>query len=308
MKKLLESFFTSKRTELENLQANLKSDHVNKVNTFLLNERANNRLIQQMSNEILQEDYLLLKANSLMTMAMETKFRELYKAYDGHRGVTFSEENIVHQNYDMDDHNDMVLRPEEMANGDIDDIEMDCDDNNAPPLFTIPTGPKARRALHPELSNGPTSALDVTQVIERHDMMEDDVQPLSGPNATFLLSAKPTRPGVTFGQNKKVSVVSRVLKDTNPNIAKEFGSAKGNLYQFWYQEEQVKFFCSMQFFRIGMPKPFRNGATATVIKEKENKRIVPIHARKSPHRPASSPSNALKKSKFRFSYKKQCNP
>lgn len=197
---------------MENLQANLISEHVNKVNNLLLNERSSMRHIQQLSNEILQEDYLLMKANAHMTTSMEAKFQQLYKAYDGHRGVTFSEENIVHHNYDVDDNNDMVLRPEVISDND-DDEDMDCDDNNEP--IAIPTGPKARRALHPEMTNGHVPSLDVTQVIQRHDDDMDDCQPINSANATFLL--KPTRPAII---NKK-STVSRVLKDTHPNINKD---------------------------------------------------------------------------------------
>lgn len=223
LRKLLKSFLTSKRIELENLQVNLKSEHVNKVNNLLVTERNNMRNIQKQSNEILQQDYLLMKANMLMTSAMEAKFQQLYKAYDGNRVVTFSEENLGHQNYDVEDDNkDMILKAEDTNS---DDDNMDCDDNNE--AFAIPTGPKVRRALHPEMVNGNGFTLDVTHVIGQHGTaMDDDCQPLSGANSTFLLSAKPTRPVFT---SKKASAVSRVLKDTNPNISKDAGLTKGML-------------------------------------------------------------------------------
>lgn len=220
----MQPIFVAKRMELEKVQVNLISDHVHKLNTLLVNERNNLQLIQKQSNEILQQDYFLLKANALMTSAMEAKFEQLYKAYDGHRGVTFSHENTVQQNDDDTDINGMILRTDEQ-NGVDDDDYMDCDDTGHTGTFAIPTGPKARRALHPEMSNG-SAVLDATQVIGRHDdqAMDDECQPLNGPNATFLLSAKPTRPGIV---NKKASAVSRILKDTNPNISKDVGPTKG---------------------------------------------------------------------------------
>lgn len=212
------SYFASKQMELENLQTNLKTEHVNKVNRLLYTESENMRAIQQQSNEILQQNYLLLNANMMMTFDMDSKYQQLYKTYDGSRAVTFSNEDIV-RNVSEDE--DMLLQSNTMdwhATTDITETQ------NGEILLML--GPKARRALHP-ISASQSSVLDMTQVIAKHDDDTMDCQPLNGANATFSLGLNP----MPMNLNKKSLAVSRALKDSNPNIHKDL--LKGMLTSFW---------------------------------------------------------------------------
>lgn len=212
------SYFASKQMELENLQTNLKIEHVNKINTLLYTESENMRAIQQQSNEILQQHYLLLNANMLMTLDMEAKYQQLYKAYDGNRAVTFSNEDIVRYAHEDED---MILKSNPMENMDWHVATEVAEKHNGDILPSL--GPKARRALHP---NPTASVLDMTQVIAKHEEGTMDCEPLHGVNATFSLGLNT----VPSSLNKKPLAISRVLKDSNPNIHKDL--LKGMFYTF----------------------------------------------------------------------------
>lgn len=206
--------------QLENLQTNLKSDHVKKINVMLVNERERMLAIQHQSNQLLQQSYLLLSANLLMTNAMELNYQELYKSLDAPRAVTFSAENQIKYDYDVEK---MILTP----NGQMEDTDCDVVAMNDIVSRPVPSGPKARRALHTVTSTAP---LDVTQVLERH---EDgaDCQPLNGGhNSTFAVNAKPTP--VAYG--KRPLMVNRVLKETQQNIHRDTVMiTKGNITHRW---------------------------------------------------------------------------
>lgn len=218
--------------ELENLQANLRSEHVKKMNTMFYTETENLRKLQQQSNEILQQNYLLLRANMLMTTDMESKYQQLYKAFEGHRAVKFSNEEMIRYEYDEAD---MILKGDVGA-GEMQD--MDWDDLPADPnreTFLMPTGPKARRALHtlPDVTvSAPekSEVINATLVLAKHDDDTDEgCQPLPNINSTFSLNVAKTNK-VTI--NRRPLPLSRALKDANPNVNKETAVSKGNLSFF----------------------------------------------------------------------------
>lgn len=203
--------------QLENLQANLKSEHVNKINQMMYNELEHMRVIQQQSNQLLQQDYLLLNANMMMTNAMELSHQELYKSFDVQRSVTFSTENKIKYDYDVEQ---MILP----TNGHQEHMDCDVVAMKNTDGRSIVSGPKAKRALHTLTS---TSELDVTQVLERHDddVKMNDLELLSGAhNFTFAINSKPSH--MTIG--KRPAMTSRVLKDTQQNIHRDTVITKGN--------------------------------------------------------------------------------
>lgn len=203
---------------MENLQANLKSDHVNKINQMLINERERMLAIQHQSNQLLQQSYLLLNANMLMTNAMELNYQELYKLLEAPRAVTFSTENQIKYGYDVEK---MILT----SNGQMEDMDCEVVAMNDIVSRPVPSGPKARRALHTVTSMTP---LDVTQVLERH---EDgtDCQPLKDShNSTFALNTKP----MSVANGKRPFLVTQVLKETPQNIYRDTVITKGKMAGF----------------------------------------------------------------------------
>lgn len=257
-------YLSQKETERKNLDLTLKNEHLSKVLQFHTQETDRSRRTIELTGEILQDAYLALSSNLLLTDAMRDKLNQLYKSHD-QRGVKFTDaDDNLQSEFDLttsteQNQNEYVLDHDPLVHTMTDSSSTfnlkrgrssgDVRNDNQPT-----TKKRAVRSIF-ETQNG---NLNSTQVLETHD----DLNTLDcNMDATFAI--KPKKPAL------KSTEPLRPLKESNPNIHKDFV----------------------------VPRPVTKPMTkikSTLIglhREKENKR-TPSKVRRSPRR--NSPSNALK--------------
>lgn len=212
------------------------------------------------TSEIVEEAYIMLSSNLLLSEGLREKFNQLNKSYD-QRGVKFTDldENMFN-NVDMAMENDQMLLnisrddsvPDDFkdlpaAYGTLKRYKPDDDHHCGQPL--------KKRALNTVFDAEPTN-LNSTQVIETHDGIREI-------DATFSL--RPNKPIVK--PSESLAPRHGGLKESNPNIRKAFAAPR----------PVIKPITKVKSTLIGLNR------------EKENKR-TPV--RRSPRR--NSPTGALK--------------
>lgn len=207
-------------------------------------ETENHQKISKLANQLLQQNYLLLSANNLITNDLQSKYSQLYKLFDG-RTMKFVDDEIskTEENYydimtthDMDDDDFELDNRLTDANG----IAQNDVDSNSTDVFVAPVGvPKVKRALDnsderytmpkrfASLAQTPHSATDnlnSTQVLAKHSNMEedldDDIRPIA--DTTFSLN---TNLKSVLAAKRPLSA-TRALKESNPNINKVMNRGK----------------------------------------------------------------------------------
>lgn len=99
----LKQYLAHKQGEVEMSKLQLKSAHVNKINSVYQLEVALFHNIILAASEILQDNYLLLRSCNELDNSLIEKFTNLEKLMQGHRSVKFSDteeptENQTHDN------------------------------------------------------------------------------------------------------------------------------------------------------------------------------------------------------------------
>lgn len=203
-------------------------------------ETENHQKISTIANELLQQNFLLLSANNLITNDMQTKYTQLYKMFDGRTTKFAGDELLKGETEDYD-----ILHAHNMD----DDIEFENVDDLAQheiethQVFAVPMGaPRAKRALNDvTVTNSMPKRfacsaaqhadnLNSTHVVSKHcgDDLDEDIKPISVTDTTFCMEVKPK--GILTNKQRQVPAI-RVLKESNPNINKE--ASKGRHLVFY---------------------------------------------------------------------------
>lgn len=232
----------------------------------------------KLSSEILQENYLVLSANLLLTDEMRLKYHQLYKVQgDGQRGVKFTEiDEIMPTGSEINaingHHANEIVFNNEMTMFDM--VKDDFNENGESSGFgakrareggddSKPSKRFARAIFNADLANA-NANMNSTQVLETLDDIEELRNlPVIDGDSTFAI-----KPKISAAPVKRPVLLSRPLKDSNP-LNKDFAIPRTTTVK------KTK------------PTNFQQQ------REKENKQRTPLKVRKSPRR---SPANELNKS------------
>lgn len=234
----LESYWHFKDTEIKKSQIKSKWDHCLSLLRIYYSDRENHQKISKLSNDLLQQNYLLLSANNLITNDLQTKYNQLYKLFDGRTTKFADDETSKAEAIDYE-----ILAAHNM---DDDDIELDNRfengiDSKAMDVFVAPRdAPKVKRALdcgaetnsmpkrfagQAQINSGKDN-LNSTHVLAKHsnldDDLDDDIKPISIVDTTFSLDTK--LKGILAAKRPMSAV--RALKETNPNVNKDIMRGK----------------------------------------------------------------------------------
>lgn len=95
----LSSYLQKKDLELEHSKMTVKTTHVLKVNNLYMLESKNWDNIMQLSGEIIQDNFLLLRSMGEIAGNMNKKYQTLSKLLQGQRSVKFVDDEPSHANH-----------------------------------------------------------------------------------------------------------------------------------------------------------------------------------------------------------------
>ncbi|KAL9700671.1 hypothetical protein quinque_004112 [Culex quinquefasciatus] len=127
---LLSFHMTARASEIDAAKSHLKKSHMMKINIIYIDENRQWEKIMQLSAEIIQQNYLLLRSMGRLDNVMLEKMERLVKLDHCQRGVKFTDDDD--QGELMKEVNITDTSIEEITNlsdcydGGADDMEMDC--------------------------------------------------------------------------------------------------------------------------------------------------------------------------------------
>lgn len=95
MEDSLNLYMQKKNTELEISKTIMKANHVNKINNMYQAEMDNLKKVMVMSSEIMQDNYLLMRASGELDKSMKEKLHLLVKLLQGQRNVKFADDETA---------------------------------------------------------------------------------------------------------------------------------------------------------------------------------------------------------------------
>lgn len=95
MDESLDMYLQKKNTDLEISKTIMKANHVNKINIMYQAEMDNLKKVMLLSSEIMQENYLLMRASGELDKPMKEKLHLLVKLLQGQRNVTFADDDTA---------------------------------------------------------------------------------------------------------------------------------------------------------------------------------------------------------------------
>lgn len=91
----LDLYIQKKNTDLEISKTIMKANHVNKINNMYQAEMDNLKKVMLLSSEIMQENYLLMRASGELDKPMKEKLHLLVKLLQGQRNVKFADDDTA---------------------------------------------------------------------------------------------------------------------------------------------------------------------------------------------------------------------
>lgn len=91
----LDLYIQKKNTDLEISKTIMKANHVNKINNMYQAEMDNLKKVMILSSEIMQDNYLLMRASGELDKSMKEKLHLLVKLLQGQRNVKFADDDIA---------------------------------------------------------------------------------------------------------------------------------------------------------------------------------------------------------------------